>query len=88
MKLIFIAAGELCLYTNRNRSVKVRSLLGMWGVRSSKIGVVCDRCLGILGCDRLKLGGCVRSLFGDVGVRSFKIRVVSDRCLGCWGAIV
>jgi len=44
-------------------------------VRSFKIEVVvCDRCLGILGCDRLKLGGCVRSLFGDVGVRSFKIR--------------
>ena len=33
-----------------------------------------DRCLGILGCDRLKLGGCERSLFGDVGVLSFKIR--------------
>jgi len=46
---------------------------------------VCDRCLGMLGCDRLKLGGCERSLFGDVRVRSFKIRVVCDRCLGMLG---
>ena len=34
----------------------MRSLFGMLGVRSVKIRVVCDRCLGILGCDRLKLG--------------------------------
>ncbi|MTJ43459.1 hypothetical protein FJR39_09710 [Dolichospermum flos-aquae UHCC 0037] len=49
-----------------------------------KLGVVCDRCLGMLGCDsealrrnRLKLGGCVRSLFRNkLGERSFKIGVV------------
>ena len=47
-----------------------------------------NRCLGILGCDRLKLGGWERSLFGDkLGERSFKIRVVCDRCLGMWGTI-
>ncbi|MEI6370366.1 MAG: hypothetical protein WCO49_11750 [Nostocales cyanobacterium ELA608] len=38
----------------------VVSLFGDFGVRSLKIGVVCDRCLGMLGG---------RSLFGDVGVR-------------------
>ncbi|MBO1048114.1 MAG: hypothetical protein HEQ10_10310 [Dolichospermum sp. DEX182a] len=54
----------------------------------SKIGVVCDRCLGMLGGRSFEIRGCERSLFGDVGVRSFKIRVVSDRCLGCGSAIV
>jgi len=34
----------------------VRSLFGDVGVRSFKIEVVvCDRCLGMLGCDLLKL---------------------------------
>ncbi|MBO1064591.1 MAG: hypothetical protein HEQ36_07810 [Anabaena sp. 54] len=62
-------------------------------MRSFKIRVVCDsealrrnRCLGMLGCDRLRLG-CAIAVW-DVGVRSFKIGVVCDRCLGMWGAIV
>ncbi|WP_205748478.1 MULTISPECIES: hypothetical protein [Nostocales] len=45
-----------------------------------------NRCLGMLGCDRLRLG-CAIAVW-DVGVRSFKIGVVCDRCLGMWGAIV
>ncbi|QSV54913.1 MAG: hypothetical protein HEP80_14500 [Dolichospermum sp. UKL201] len=54
--------------------------LGMLGVRSFKIGVVCDR---------LKLGWlCAIAVWG-CGMRSFKIRVVvCDRCLGMWDAIV
>ncbi len=43
--------------------------------------------LGLLGCDRLKLG-CVRSRLGVFGVRSLSISVVSVRSLlGMWDAI-
>ena len=38
----------------------------------------CDRCLGMLGCDRV----------WDVEVRSFLGDVESDRFFGCWSAIV
>ncbi|MBE9248452.1 hypothetical protein IQ226_04440 [Dolichospermum sp. LEGE 00240] len=42
-----------------------------------------DRCLGMLECDRLKLGGCERSLFGDIGVRSF---IIMGLCaIAVWG---
>ncbi|MBD2280591.1 hypothetical protein [Aphanizomenon flos-aquae] len=61
-----------------------------------------DRCLGLLGCERLKLGGCERSLFGDVRCDRLKlglcaiavwgcgVRLFKVRvvCDRCWGAIV
>jgi len=71
----------------------VRSLFGMLGVRSSKIGVV-RSLFGDVGMRAFKIGVVCDSealrrnrCLGMLGERSFKIRVVSDRCLGCWGAI-
>ncbi|MCX5984774.1 MAG: hypothetical protein NTY89_23900 [Nostocales cyanobacterium LacPavin_0920_SED1_MAG_38_18] len=55
--------------------------IAVWGCWES------DRCLGILGCDRLKLVVSDRCL-GMWGGRSFKIMAVCDRCLGLWSAIV
>ncbi|MFM7364517.1 MAG: hypothetical protein ACKO11_08485 [Cuspidothrix sp.] len=44
--------GWLCAIAKRSVGIAVWDV----GVRSFKIRVVCDRCLGMWECDRLKLG--------------------------------